>query len=73
MTEERKASQYNLGQKIALATLRPVFNVLVHLDVEGLDNIPASGPAILMINHVAFLDPVMLIASIRRRIVPISL
>jgi len=72
MTEERKPPQYNLGQKIAIAVFRPLFNLLVHLEMEGLDNIPTSGPAILMINHVAFLDPVMLIACIRRRIVPMS-
>ena len=71
MTEE-KVPQYNLAQKVAIATLRPVFNLIVHLEADGLDNIPAAGPAILMINHVAFLDPVMLIAGIRRRIVPMS-
>jgi 1-acyl-sn-glycerol-3-phosphate acyltransferase len=72
MTEERKTLEYNLGQKLAIATLRPMFNVIVRLDLVGLDNIPAAGPAILMINHVAFLDPVMLIACVRRRIVPMS-
>ena len=72
MTEERKAPTYRAGQKLAIATLRPMFNAIVRLEVEGLDNVPATGPAILMINHVAFLDPVMLIASIRRRIVPMS-
>ena len=72
MTEERQTLEYNLGQKLAIATLRPIFTTVVRLDVDGLDNIPAAGPAILMINHVAFLDPVMLIACVRRRIVPMS-
>jgi 1-acyl-sn-glycerol-3-phosphate acyltransferase len=72
MTEVSQAPQYNWGQKTAIAFLRPVFNAIVQLEIEGLDNIPASGPAILMINHVAFLDPVMLIACVRRRIVPMS-
>jgi 1-acyl-sn-glycerol-3-phosphate acyltransferase len=72
MAEGKKTPRYNLGQKIAIAVFRPVFDALVHLEVEGLDNIPASGPAILMINHVAFLDPVMLIACVPRRIVPMS-
>jgi len=67
-----KAPSYNLAQKISIALLRPVFYLIVHLQVEGLDNVPATGPAILMINHVAFLDPVMLIACVRRRIVPMS-
>ena len=72
MGGEGKAPAYNLAQKISIALLRPVFNLIVHLQVDGLDNIPDAGPAILMINHVAFLDPVMLIACVRRRIVPMS-
>jgi 1-acyl-sn-glycerol-3-phosphate acyltransferase len=72
MAEERKAPQYNLAQKIAIAALRLPFDLIVHVDAEGLDNIPPTGPAILMINHVAFLDPVMLIACVQRRIVPMS-
>ena len=67
-----KAPSYNLAQKISIALLRPVFNLIVHTQVEGLDNVPETGPAILMINHVAFLDPVMLIARVPRRIVPMS-
>src|SRR5512136_1955927 len=72
MGGESKAPTYNLSQKISIALLRPVFYLIVHLQVEGLDNVPATGPAILMINHVAFLDPVMLIACVPRRIVPTS-
>jgi 1-acyl-sn-glycerol-3-phosphate acyltransferase len=71
MAEER-ALQYDLAQRIASAVLRLPFDLIVHLDVEGMDNIPALGPAILMINHVAFLDPIMLIACVRRRIVPMA-
>ena len=72
MTEVRQAPQYNVGQKMAIAFFRPILTAFVRLDVEGLENVPASGPAILMINHVAFLDPVMLFACVRRRIVPMS-
>ena len=72
MNADVSVPRYNLGQKLAIAFFRPIFDLLVHLEIEGMDNIPASGPAILMINHVAFLDPVMLISCIRRRIVPMS-
>jgi 1-acyl-sn-glycerol-3-phosphate acyltransferase len=72
MTGESRAPQYNLAQKIAITVLRRPFDLIVHLDVEGMDNIPAIGPAILMINHVAFLDPIMLIAGVQRRIVPMA-
>jgi len=47
--------------------------LLVKLDrVEGLENIPASGPAILLINHIAFVDPIVCIYVITRNIVPLA-
>ena len=34
------------------------FTMLAKLDhVEGVENVPAKGPAILMINHINFIDP----------------
>ncbi len=72
MSKESNVPRYSLAQKIIIAVLRVPFNLIVHVTAEGLDRIPQEGPAILMINHVAFLDPVMLIACLRRRIVPMS-
>ena len=41
--------------------------------VEGLEHIPASGPAILMINHVTAVDPMAVLATVRPRfVVPMS-
>jgi 1-acyl-sn-glycerol-3-phosphate acyltransferase len=50
------------------------FTLLVKLDhVEGLENIPAEGPAILMINHIALVDPIAVLHVIpRRNIVPMA-
>lgn len=49
------------------------FQVLAKLDhVEGLENIPASGPAILMINHIAFIDPIVVLNVVPRNIVPLA-
>jgi len=49
------------------------FNFLVRLGkVEGLENIPAKGPAILMINHIAFVDPIVVLHVIPRHIVPLA-
>jgi len=72
MAEVGNVPRHNLGQKLAITFFRPLFNMLVDVEAEGLDNVPPSGPAILMINHVAFLDPVMLIACVPRRILPMS-
>lgn len=50
------------------------FRLLARIDhVEGLENIPAEGPAILMINHIAFIDPIAVLHVIpRRNIVPMA-
>ncbi len=49
------------------------FTLLAKLDqVEGLENVPADGPAILMINHIAFIDPFVVIHILPRNIVPLA-
>jgi 1-acyl-sn-glycerol-3-phosphate acyltransferase len=49
------------------------FNLLAKLDrVEGIENVPFSGPAILMINHIAFIDPIVVLHVLPRNIVPLA-
>jgi len=49
------------------------FRFLVKFDrVEGLEYFPAVGPAILMINHIAFVDPIVVLAALPRNIVPMA-
>jgi 1-acyl-sn-glycerol-3-phosphate acyltransferase len=49
------------------------FTLLAKLDrVEGLENVPSSGPAILMINHIAFIDPIVVLHVVPRNIVPLA-
>lgn len=40
--------------------------------VEGLENIPSHGPAILMINHIAFIDPIVVLNVMPRNIIPLA-
>jgi 1-acyl-sn-glycerol-3-phosphate acyltransferase len=40
--------------------------------VEGLENLPPCGPAILMINHIAFVDPIVVLGNLPRNIVPLA-
>jgi 1-acyl-sn-glycerol-3-phosphate acyltransferase len=40
--------------------------------IAGLENLPAAGAAILMINHIAFLDPVVVVGNLPRNIVPLA-
>jgi 1-acyl-sn-glycerol-3-phosphate acyltransferase len=49
------------------------FRFLVkYKSVEGLENLPPRGSAILMINHIAFVDPVVVMGSLPRMIVPMA-
>ena len=40
--------------------------------VSGLELLPKDGPAIVMINHIAFVDPVVVMGSLPRMIVPMA-
>jgi putative phosphoserine phosphatase/1-acylglycerol-3-phosphate O-acyltransferase len=44
-------------QNLAMPWLRPEFMAFTQLDLRGLDNLPADGPAILAANHRSYFDP----------------
>jgi 1-acyl-sn-glycerol-3-phosphate acyltransferase len=49
------------------------FTLLAKVDkVEGIENVPARGPGILLINHIAFIDPILVIHLLPRNIVPLA-
>ncbi|NJD58978.1 MAG: hypothetical protein C3F13_02155 [Anaerolineales bacterium] len=49
------------------------FNLFAKIDhVEGVEHVPSEGPAILMINHINFVDPFVVIGSLPRIIVPMA-
>ena len=51
------------------------WRVLARIDyarLTGLENLPATGPAILMINHIAFIDPIVVLGNIPRNLVPLA-
>lgn len=52
--------------------IRFLASLLIHavyrLDKRGLDSIPDTGPAVLICNHVSFVDPVVVMAAVRRPI-----
>jgi 1-acyl-sn-glycerol-3-phosphate acyltransferase len=49
------------------------FSLLAKIDhVEGIENLPASGPAILIINHLAFIDSIVALFVSSRDIVPLA-
>jgi 1-acyl-sn-glycerol-3-phosphate acyltransferase len=48
--------------------LTPILRSLFRVRVEGLEHVPASGPAILASNHLSFCDSIFLPLVLRRRI-----
>jgi len=46
--------------------IRFLFNLLTHIEVEGLDNIPTSGGAILSANHLGRLDSAFVFMFLER-------
>jgi len=49
------------------------FTLLAKVDsVEGMENVPESGPALLMINHIAFIDPIVVMHILPRNIIPLA-
>jgi len=55
-----------ISQKTILAICRPLFNTLFSWKVKGRENIPLTGPLILITNHVNLFDPFFLLFSFPR-------
>lgn len=50
-----------------------IFPITVKLaGAAGLEHLPPSGPAILMFNHLAFVDPLVIICLLPRNVVPLA-
>ena len=47
----------------------PIAKLLFRPRVSGLENMPATGPALLVSNHLAFMDSVFLPVAVPRQIV----
>ncbi len=41
-------------------------SLVYRVKYKGLDNIPAEGPVVLVCNHIAFVDPVIIMGRVRR-------
>lgn len=67
-------SRWEMRRRILRYLLRTIgFTVLAKIDkVEGLENIPVEGPAVLVMNHIAFADPILLVHLVPRHIVPLA-
>jgi 1-acyl-sn-glycerol-3-phosphate acyltransferase len=64
--------QRDLAKTFFNRWLRFGYWLLLRLEVEGVDNVPRAGPVILMINHINFLDPFVIVASMPRQVTAMS-
>jgi 1-acyl-sn-glycerol-3-phosphate acyltransferase len=61
-----KPRRYWLG-RIVVGTLYKLATLLLKLETEGMERIPASGPVVLIGNHVNFVDTILLYPIFARR------
>lgn len=66
--------KFELRRNFCQFLLRQIaFRILVRVErVEGIENLPEDGPGILMINHIAFVDPIVVLGVLPRNVVPLA-
>jgi 1-acyl-sn-glycerol-3-phosphate acyltransferase len=67
-------SHYESRRRVMRFLLRTIgFTLFARIDhAEGIENVPAQGPAIMMINHINFVDPFVVLNILPRNIVPMA-
>jgi putative phosphoserine phosphatase / 1-acylglycerol-3-phosphate O-acyltransferase len=53
-------------QRLALSFTHPLFFPYAKFDIDGIEHIPASGPAIIVGNHRSYFDPMAMAVTIAR-------
>jgi len=61
-----------MSRKLINALLRGLYFLLLKLEVSGAENVPPTGPLILMINHIDALDPFIAVGVFPRPVTPMS-
>ena len=67
-TEEKLYSGAGASQKRLRRVLDPLSRRLWKLTIEGIENIPTDGPAIICPNHISFFDSVFVMTFVGRNI-----
>jgi 1-acyl-sn-glycerol-3-phosphate acyltransferase len=57
---------------ISVAVIRVAARVLLRVQVTGLERMPASGPVILVINHVNLVEPLLLYVLLPRQVTALA-
>ncbi len=61
-----------LRRRLLSFGLHTAMKLLLKIEITGWENVPSSGGMILMINHIAFLDPVLLTGLFPRPIISMA-
>jgi 1-acyl-sn-glycerol-3-phosphate acyltransferase len=64
----RWTPRQRLGQKV----ISGLFRVFAPIDVQGLENIPPSGPVLVAVNHLSMLDVALILTILPRRCICIA-
>ncbi|MBE2267892.1 MAG: 1-acyl-sn-glycerol-3-phosphate acyltransferase [Anaerolinea sp.] len=56
-------------RRLMRAWMRATFRLFATITVTGMENLPASGGTIIMMNHISLLDPILCMATIKPRFV----
>lgn len=64
-----KQPEYDKKRRILHPILRTILPMLCKVEISGLENIPREGRTSVMINHISFLDPVVVTHAIPFRYV----
>jgi 1-acyl-sn-glycerol-3-phosphate acyltransferase len=60
-------SRWTLTQTLAQRTLSLFFRLTARVEVTGLDRLPATGPALLAVNHLSMADTLLVMTLLSRR------
>lgn len=64
-----KQPEYDKKRRFMHPILRAVLRLVCQIEVSGLENVPASGSTILMMNHISWLDPIVVTCAVTSRYV----
>lgn len=57
-----------LSYRLLRAAFRAVFGLLSRYEVEGVENVPAAGPMLVICNHMSYADPPLILIGVPRKL-----
>jgi 1-acyl-sn-glycerol-3-phosphate acyltransferase len=67
-----KQPSYAAARRFWRCVIVSLMPLMARVTVTGRENVPDSGPTILMINHISFVDPIVVTGLIRRPVISLA-